>query len=117
DVRTVIHDAVATAIDKLQKDGWEVQKQTDLSSLFSIGRGSEKDIFRTDYEIDMQASPTSAVYTSYQKKFSDYSEKVNSGKKEDIDAFMNFTREMNAGIKAEIDLSVNNHGMSFGNFK
>lgn len=117
DVRTVIHDAIPAAIEKLQKDGWEIQNQTDLMPLFIVGRGSEKDIFKTDYNVSLQASPTSAVYTSYQKKFSDYSQKVSSGNKEDINAFMNFAREMNAGIKADISFSVNNHGMSFGNFK
>jgi hypothetical protein len=117
DVRTAMHDALQGVIEKLKKEGWQVQDETNLAPIYVVGRGSEKDIFNTEYELTLQVSPASAIYASYQQKFSDYSDKLKSGSKEDMERFMNFGREMNSAIKMYINFQVNMHSCDFNNYR
>jgi hypothetical protein len=117
DVRTTIHDALTGVVEKFQSNGWEVEKQTDLEPLFLVGRGSEKNIFNTSYQLEMKVSQTSPTYAGYYKKFNELSEKLKEPSKEGYEQFMKFGREMNGALNSNIYTSVNNHGISFYNFK
>lgn len=117
DIRTAIRDALAPVFAKFQKDGWEVQSQTDLSPLSEVGRGSEKNIFSTNYELILQVSNTSPIYAHNLEKYNEYSEKLKSGTKEDFDRFVSFSREMHGSVKMEINFFVNNRSAGFGNYK
>ncbi|MFL5811582.1 MAG: hypothetical protein ACJ749_18810, partial [Flavisolibacter sp.] len=117
DVRTIIHDALVPIVEKFETDGWLVRQQTTLDPLTVVGRGSEKNIFSTGYDLELQASATSATYASYQKSFAEFTEKLRSPSKETTNAFMKFSHEMNSAIYSNIYFFVNNHGMGFSNYK
>lgn len=117
DIRTIIHDAVSSVIEDFKKKGWEIEDETDLKPLIIVARGSEKDIFNTTYEIKLSASPSSAIYDSYQKQYADVSDKLKNATKESYDDFVKFLYKMNGAIKIFIRFSVNTHNSGFGNFK
>jgi len=117
DVRTAIHDALLPLIEKFQNDGWEINQQTNLEPLLGVARGSENDIFSTSYDLLLRVGRTSAIYTDYQKRFNDLSEKLKDASRESRDQFMKFGREMNGALNSNIYFMVNNHSAGFGNFK
>lgn len=117
DIRTTIHDALSHILDKYQKNGWEIEKQTDLEPLTIVPRGSEKDIFNTTYDLQLKMGQNAPQFASYYKRFNELSDKLKDATKEDYDKFMKFTREMNGATNSTLYISVNNHGFGFTNFK
>ena len=117
DVRSAVHDAVQPVVQKFQNDGWEVQRQTTLEPLTLVGRGSEKDFFQTGYELQLVASPSSATYATYQKTFSELSEKIKEPSKEGYERFTAFAYEMNAATRCNISFAINTRYGGFANFR
>jgi len=117
DVRTVIHDAIANAILQFKKNSWEVQSETSLSPLTEVSRSSEKQIFRTNYELVMNASPGSTLYNKYQQQMASMLANLSAANKDDMQRFMSFNQEMNGAIKMVINFYVNSSSASLVNFK
>ena len=118
DVRTAIHNAFSAVIKRLEKEGWKVNEQTDLSPLTGVGRGSEKDIFNTTYDVKLSATPGSASFAVYQQKLSALNEKANNNfSKETIEEYRKVGHEMRGATQIAISVSVNNHSAGFSNFK
>ena len=117
DVRTAIHEAFAAALARLEKDGWEIQQQTDLSPLTAVPKGSERDIFRTEYDVTAQLSRSAPAYATFQRQMEDFQAKLGSATPADIARFQALMRDMKAATSLRIIVNVNLHASAFDVFK
>lgn len=123
DVRTTIGEALAPVLEKFKNEDWLVQSETSLEPLLVVGRGSEKYIFSTQYNVRLQVNPGGTVYAGYKKGMDDFTEKFQkavqsaNGDKSLSEQFSKFTHEMYAAVNLEVGVFVNNTMFSTGNYK
>jgi hypothetical protein len=124
DLRTALHLSFKPLIDSLLKNGWRLEKETQVKSIMGIGRGSEKNFYDpglTDvgnYALHFQLNPASPEYKNWQTQYADM---MNDFQKDptkpgSMDKLTAFTAEMKVATDISIYVNVNYSATAAVNF-